>query len=711
MKKVSAFSVFKGKKDKGDSPALDRNSSKSGSLKKASSEPVINGEDDSRSKKLLRAIKGGSFRNTVRGNKHRPTILADGSGNSPFVAGDGAAVKLTAIKGSKTKAEESVNTSINGTPSLPKKLKKSDQSVNTSVNGTPALPKRAKKSVTPKSADTTKTSKQKKNLPPLPVPDFNETPRSRTQLTNGEAASDGKIKGKRGLDDTSPSSSVSKKKRVESPKQAPAQQVNPQRKDKLNKKKLIPNAVFETVYDSTEEARKLFECMIHPVETEKFFNELWQKKPLLVRRHIRNYNDGWFSTQELDKILEKEHIEFGVNLDVTSYQDGKRETHNPPGRAYRSVVWDFYQNGCSVRMLNPQTYSRNVWKMLATLQEYFGCCVGANVYLTPPGTQGFAPHFDDIEAFILQLEGKKHWRLYNPRSEQETLPRESSGNFDQSEIGSPILDVTLEAGDLLYFPRGTIHQGYALEDAHSLHITFSCYQKNTWGDLFQKLLPRALEIAVEEDMEFREGLPTDYLNYTGVVNSDIESAQRDAFTQKVSSLLTKMIHNYCPIDAACDQLGKQFIHDSLPPVFSEMEKSCSVHGHGEKWDPVSQGVKGNTEVEPDTMIKLVRKGCLRLVTEEDTVRVYHNIENARVYRGREPQFIEITPDLAPAVEFLIHSYPEYVSVDSLPAPSVEERVEISSILYDKGLLLTGEPLQSVHQDVDLSSDENCGDNS
>ena len=35
--------------------------------------------------------------------------------------------------------------------------------------------------------------------------------------------------------------------------------------------------------------------------------------------------------------------------------------------------------------------------------------------LTPPGTQGFAPHWDDIEAFVIQLEGKKHWRVYEPR--------------------------------------------------------------------------------------------------------------------------------------------------------------------------------------------------------------------------------------------------------------------------------------------------------
>lgn len=33
--------------------------------------------------------------------------------------------------------------------------------------------------------------------------------------------------------------------------------------------------------------------------------ELWEKKPLLVKRHIPNYNDGWFSTAELDRILRK----------------------------------------------------------------------------------------------------------------------------------------------------------------------------------------------------------------------------------------------------------------------------------------------------------------------------------------------------------------------------------------------------------------------
>ena len=51
-------------------------------------------------------------------------------------------------------------------------------------------------------------------------------------------------------------------------------------------------------------------------------------------------------------------------------------------------------------------------------------------YLTPSNSQGFAPHYDDIEAFVLQLEGKKHWRLYSPRFDGEVLPRFSSGKFE-----------------------------------------------------------------------------------------------------------------------------------------------------------------------------------------------------------------------------------------------------------------------------------------
>ena len=38
-----------------------------------------------------------------------------------------------------------------------------------------------------------------------------------------------------------------------------------------------------------------------------------------------------------------------------------------------------------------------------------------------------------------------------------------------------------------------------------------------------QMMPRALQIAFEEDIEFRKSLPKDYMNYMGVAFSDVVS--------------------------------------------------------------------------------------------------------------------------------------------------------------------------------------------
>ena len=221
---------------------------------------------------------------------------------------------------------------------------------------------------------------------------------------------------------------------------------------------LYDKEIDQEMFDSRKEAANLFRKIIGPVTNKDFFAKYWEKEAMLIKRSQLNYYKSWFSCKEFDKILRSHNLEFTTNIDVTTYVDEEKQKHNPEGRAHAPIVWDFFQQGCSIRLLNPQTYSRNIWKYLSLLQELFGTCVGSNVYLTPAGTQGFAPHYDDIEAFVLQLEGKKRWRVYRPLSDDEKLPRFSSLNFKQSDLPDPIIDVVLEAGDLLYFPRGFIHQ-------------------------------------------------------------------------------------------------------------------------------------------------------------------------------------------------------------------------------------------------------------
>ena len=55
----------------------------------------------------------------------------------------------------------------------------------------------------------------------------------------------------------------------------------------------------------------------------------------------------------------------------------------------------------------------------------------------------------------MQLEGSKEWKLYKPMVE---LSRDYTQDLSQDDIGEPTMTVTLEAGDMLYFPRGVIHQ-------------------------------------------------------------------------------------------------------------------------------------------------------------------------------------------------------------------------------------------------------------
>ncbi|KAA0183313.1 hypothetical protein HAZT_HAZT010924 [Hyalella azteca] len=420
-----------------------------------------------------------------------------------------------------------------------------------------------------------------------------------------------------------------------------------------------------------------------------------------------------------DKILREQYIEYTKNLDVTSYSDGVRQTHNPSGRAYAAVVWDYFSNGCSLRLLNPQTFHEPVWRTLSVLQELFGSFCGANIYLTPAGTQGFAPHWDDIEAFVLQLEGKKRWRVYNPRSAEEVLPRYSSPNLTQEEIGEPIIDVVLEPGDTLYFPRGYIHQAEAVSDTYSLHITISMYQKNAWVDVLEKIFsPASLNGMAEKDVSLRKGLPIGCIGYMGSTAAQIYandvwknercsniSNLRKKFKEEVMSRVSSMLTEDV-LDRAMDEFARQFVRVALPPCPTEADKECTVEYDGEYWH--STMFRGRAEIEPETKIKLLGSSTLRVVQEwgdaKDEYRVYHSVENSREYEGREEQFVVVDKKHLPAVQHLIIMYPRYTAIEDLPLATLEDKMTVAMSLWEQRLVITETPLPS--DDYSSSNESN-----
>lgn len=121
--------------------------------------------------------------------------------------------------------------------------------------------------------------------------------------------------------------------------------VDPDKKKKQKKKKreetiptlvkLPKNAPPNVEIDgSLNEGRHCFEWMISPCKVDLFFGDTFEKRPLHIKRGQPNYYKHLLSTKDFDDMLRNQTIIFGKNLDVTSFTDGKRETHNPEGRAY-----------------------------------------------------------------------------------------------------------------------------------------------------------------------------------------------------------------------------------------------------------------------------------------------------------------------------------------------------------------------------------------
>jgi mannose-6-phosphate isomerase-like protein (cupin superfamily) len=137
--------------------------------------------------------------------------------------------------------------------------------------------------------------------------------------------------------------------------------------------------------------------------------------------------------------------------------------------------------------------------------------------MTPPNSQGLAPHHDDVDVFIMQVEGRKRWKLYSPI--EHDLPREYSPDLDQEQLSTPSHTLTLEPGDFLYFPRGVVHQACTSND-HSTHLTLSSYQKFAWFDFLSNAFQSTLEAEFGKDRELREGLPVGVMGYIGANHKD-----------------------------------------------------------------------------------------------------------------------------------------------------------------------------------------------
>jgi len=442
-------------------------------------------------------------------------------------------------------------------------------------------------------------------------------------------------------------------------------------------------------------AIKAFKWLIFPLGIQEFFEGIYSKKAMVIKRSNSEYYNNVFPTSAFYNIFRQNFVEYGVNINVAKYTNGLRTTHNPEGRAYAGAIHSFISQGMSVQCINPQTFDKNIHYICDVLQEIFNCFVGANCYYTPKGSAGFAPHFDDIDAFIVQTEGQKHWKVYAPFDSDELWPLESSHNFSLEEMKTRednlVFDGVLKAGDILYLPRGFIHCAKTSSKHDSLHVTISVSQNHAYCNLLEKVTNKLFEAKTDEIAQLRKNLPINLLDIQGVANTNYENdACFDKAIQVPISLYLEQfqIGLSAAIPAAIDDIGRDFMKKALPPLLSDHEKMHSIHGlNGQLPDDVL--------FSEDTQIRFIRKHTQRLLFEsEDEAFLIHRMENSMVHEGRAEVTVSVPKEFIGAIETLLKAYPEWESVGKI-GDELEINVEVAQFLYNTGLLMARAPLEPI----------------
>ena len=120
-----------------------------------------------------------------------------------------------------------------------------------------------------------------------------------------------------------------------------------------------------------------------------------------------------------------------------------------------------------------QTLDEFVYRFAQELARDVNTPVNINCYVSCPNKQGFDLHFDKHDVFIVQVEGRKQWRVFEPTLEKAPLQSMEYNLADcqppDPEKDAPYCDCTLDVGDVLYIPRG--HWHYAVAETPSIHLT------------------------------------------------------------------------------------------------------------------------------------------------------------------------------------------------------------------------------------------------
>ena len=284
------------------------------------------------------------------------------------------------------------------------------------------------------------------------------------------------------------------------------------------------------------------------ISVEKFLAEYWQKKPLLIRHALPNFESP-ISPDELAGLSLEEEIE--SRLVIEEGQDGPWQAlHGPFNDETFSQLpekkWTLLIQGADLWLPEVKSLLDHFtfippWRLDDVMISY------------APEGGSVGPHYDYYDVFLLQGLGQRRWQVGpvchqgSPQLDGTTL--RILRDFDPTE------DWVLNPGDMLYLPPQVAHSGVALNDCMTYSIGFRAPSATDMlDDLTTELLSQGNTVYY-----------TDPVLTPGMATENIDPA----FIHQVKSLLSSVLDDEALL---ADWFARYMTAPKYPDLVDESEE-------------------------------------------------------------------------------------------------------------------------------------------
>ena len=403
---------------------------------------------------------------------------------------------------------------------------------------------------------------------------------------------------------------------------------------------------------TSEESQTLKEIV--KGSTESFFDEIWQQQCGVFRCSSSDlkeskteeavWNDGenplralisngWpllidLMEQGRNQIEQGQDPDFASDLMPLIFQAQKCLSQP---NIYANNISMAYLDGCSIVLNHSDTLNGYIATLCQDLQKSFPHAY-ANSYITPPGSKAVPPHADDRDVIVIQVVGKKHWKVYQIIPVPFPYPHEQVGK-EGMPIPPPVLDGPclfdgiLNAGDVLYMPRGYVHEARTQEEELSFHVTVAL-ATHDWT--LAGIMQSATSSILSRVVDYRMALPV--------------PLGRGESEQDRNKLQSK-------IDEAIERLRQEVTAET---VCQQLRLKYEKHNHSKHLSRQAAIERLNAPSTISIPSLVVGRQAATNVTLLTRLRCATQTEKASLPLSKQPQGLHIREELADAVLDILH---------------------------------------------------------